>query len=123
MVGEFRIPRLKVEYQLDRAIFLRLVGEYDSGSQDALIDAGRTGLPLLIDGAPATAHTYSDFRGDFLFSYAPVPGTVFFLGYGAGYSDVRDTPRPFSFPRSLGLTGYARENDALFVKASYLIRM
>ncbi|HET9004760.1 MAG TPA: DUF5916 domain-containing protein [Gemmatimonadaceae bacterium] len=123
MVGEFRIPRLKVEYQLDRAIFLRLVGEYDSGSRDALIDAGRTGLPLLVDGAPVAAQTYSNFRGDFLFSYAPVPGTVFFLGYGAGYSDVRDTPRPFSFPRSLGLTGYARENDALFVKASYLIRL
>jgi hypothetical protein len=123
MVGEFRIPRLKVEYQLDRAIFLRLVGEYDSGSQDALIDAGRTGLPLIVDGALSPARTYSDFRGDFLFSYAPVPGTVFFLGYGAGYSDVRDTPRPFSFPRSLGLTGYARENDALFVKASYLIRL
>lgn len=123
MVGELRIPRLKVEYQLDRAIFLRLVGEYDSAVQDALIDAGRTGLPLLVNGAPSPARTDSRFRGDFLFSYAPVPGTVFFLGYGAAYDDIRDVPRPFTFPRSLGLTGYARENDALFVKASYLIRL
>jgi len=123
MVGEFTIPRLKIEYQFDRAILLRLVGEYDSASQDALIDAGRTGLPLLVNNALSPAATDSRFRGDCLFSYTPVPGTVFFVGYGAGYSDVRDQPRAFSFPRSLGLTGYARENDALFIKASYLIRM
>jgi hypothetical protein len=123
MVGEVKIPRLKMEYQLDRAILLRLVGEYDSASQDALIDAGRTGLALLVNDALSPASTDSRFRGDFLFSYTPVPGTVFFVGYGAGYTDVRDDPRQFTFPRSLGLTGYARDSDALFIKASYLIRM
>jgi hypothetical protein len=123
MVGEFRIPRLKVEYQLDRAIFFRLVGEYQSGVQDALIDAGRTGLPLIVDGALSPGFVDSRFRGDFLFSYAPMPGTVFFLGYGAGYADTRADPRPYSFPRSLGLRGYDRQDDALFIKASYLLRL
>ena len=30
IVGSRRIPRLKVEYQLSRAIFFRAVGEYDA---------------------------------------------------------------------------------------------
>ena len=123
VVGDFRIPRLKVEYQLRRAIFVRLVGEYDSGRQDALRDAGRTELPLLVNGAPSLARTDSRFRGDFLFSYQPVPGTVFFLGYGAAYADTRPAAELFGFPRSLGLAGYSRTDDALFVKASYLLRL
>ena len=123
MVGDFRIPRLKVEYQLQRAIFVRLVGEYDSGMQSALRDAGRTELPLLINGALSPARTDTRFRGDFLFSYQPVPGTVFFLGYGAAYADARPAAELFSFPRSLGLQGYNRTDDAIFVKGSYLLRL
>ena len=123
MLGESRIPRLKLEYQLNRAIFFRTVGEYISSYQDDLIDAGRTGLPLIVDGALSPAFVDSRFRGDLLFSYAPMPGTVLFVGYGAGYLDTRETPRPYSFPRSLGLTGYARQDDALFIKASYLLRL
>ena len=42
------IPRLKIEYQLSRPIFLRLVGEYTSERQDALRDDTRTEAPLLI---------------------------------------------------------------------------
>ncbi|HEX2779774.1 MAG TPA: DUF5916 domain-containing protein [Gemmatimonadaceae bacterium] len=122
-VGEFRIPRLKMEYQLDRALFLRLVGEYESGYTDALRDDGRTEAPLLVNNRLVPASLTSGFHGDFLFSYQPVPGTVFFLGYGSSYHDLRDTPRPYSFPRSLGLAGYTRTNDALFVKASYLLRL
>ena len=122
-VGEVRIPRVKLEYQLDRAIFLRLVGEYRSVAQDSLFDAGRTGLPLLVDGRPSPAQLDSRFRGDFLFSYAPMPGTVLFVGYGAGYADVSAAPRPYSFPRSLGLPDYTRQDDALFIKASYLWRL
>ncbi len=42
------IPRLKVEYQLSRAIFLRFVGEYDLSRQDDLRDDGRTELPIVV---------------------------------------------------------------------------
>ena len=42
------IPRLKIEYQLSRPIFLRLVGEYTSERQDDLRDHTRTEAPLLI---------------------------------------------------------------------------
>jgi hypothetical protein len=55
----------------------------------------------------------NSFRNDLLFSYQPVPGTVFFLGYGATQLDQD----PFSF-RAL-----QRTTDGFFVKLSYLFRL
>jgi hypothetical protein len=123
IVGNNRIPRLKLEYQIARPVFIRLVGEYDSFFRDALRDEGRTGLPLLVNGQPTTTRTSTSFRGDFLFSYQPNPGTVVFFGYGAGYADTRPLSQPFEFPGSFGFRGYNRTDDAFFVKASYLFRL
>ena len=123
IVGNNRIPRLKLEYQLARPVFVRLVGEYDSFYRDALRDEGRTGRPLLVDGRLTSASTSATFRGDFLFSYQPDPGTVVFLGYGAGYADTRQASQPFEFPSSFRFNGYNRTDDAFFVKASYLFRL
>jgi hypothetical protein len=79
----------------------------------------RTGLPLVLD-ATATARVgpsgdvkQNDFRSDFLFSYKPTPGTVFFLGYGASLAE----PDAFQFQ------GLKRSGDGFFVKLSYLFRM
>jgi len=47
-VDVWRSPRLKVEYQLSRPIFLRLVGEYTNERRDALRDDTRTNAPILI---------------------------------------------------------------------------
>ena len=52
-VGVGRIPRLKVEYQVSRPVFLRFIGEYTSQNQDALRDDSRTNLPIVIRD-PAT---------------------------------------------------------------------
>ncbi|MDB4881093.1 MAG: hypothetical protein JWL60_2539 [Gemmatimonadetes bacterium] len=123
IVGNTRIPRLKMEYQLARPVFVRLVGEYQSQYRDALRDEGRTGRPLLVNGRLTSPRTSTSFRGDFLFSYQPDPGTVVFVGYGAGYSDRRTLAEPFEFPRSLGFRGFDRTENALFVKASYLFRL
>ncbi len=123
IVGNNRIPRLKMEYQLARPLFVRLVGEYDSFYTDKLRDEGRTGLPLLVNGQTTAARQSSTFRGDFLFSYQPNPGTVLFLGYGAGYADTRLASQPFEFPSSFDFRGYNRIDDAFFVKASYLFRL
>ena len=122
-VADARIPRLKLEYQIARPLFVRLVGEYASSEQDALRDDGRTNKPLLVDGAPSPAFTEGTFRSDFLLSYRPMPGTVLFMGYGAGYADTRDTPRSFTVPRSLGLPGLSLTDNVFYVKASYLYRM
>lgn len=113
-----RIPRLKLEYQIARPLFVRLVGEYDAEDVDDLRDDSRTNGPLIIrndDGtfSRATAFSENVFRGDFLFSYQPLPGTVVFAGYGS----VMDEPRAFRF------ADLQRNNDGFFVKASYLFRL
>ena len=46
--GRRQIPRLKLEYQATRAIFARVIAEYDAQSQDDLRDDSRTERPILI---------------------------------------------------------------------------
>ena len=121
VVSVTHIPRLRLEYQLSRALFLRVVGEYRASKQDDFRDDGRTGDPILIldprDGVYkrglASKRETNGFRSDFLFSFQPTPGTVFFAGYGGSY---RDTGR-FKFG------DLNRTSDGFFLKASYLFRM
>jgi len=116
------IPRLKVEYQVSRPVFLRVVGEYTSERQDALRDYTRTEAPLLIfdpevgDFVRAVAFDHQSFRGDLLFSYQPNPGTVLFAGYGSTLRDPVDPKNPLR-------TGLRRSDDGFFLKMSYLFRM
>lgn len=121
-VSVARVPRVKVEYQLARPIFVRAIGQFVSQSIDSLRDEGGTGLPLLVSGRRSPASSTGRFRGEVLFSYQPTPGTVVFAGYGANYADTRADAESFAFPRSLALRGYRRGDDLLFVKASYLLR-
>ena len=106
------VPRLKLEYQLSRAIFVRYVGQYFAQDQVALRDP-RSGQPLLVNGSAATASVTNDFRNDVLFSYKPIPGTVLFVGYGASLTEAD----AFQF-RNL-----SRTDDGFFLKLSYLVRM
>jgi hypothetical protein len=118
-VASRRIPRLKVEYQLSRAIFFRVVGEYDARRQDALRDDGRTELPIVIRDpatgayAPAGPSARNRFRVDWLFSYQPTPGTVVFAGYGSTLTE----------PDGLRFRALRRDQDGFFLKVSYLFRM
>ncbi|HUL50653.1 MAG TPA: DUF5916 domain-containing protein [Gemmatimonadales bacterium] len=111
------IPRLKLEYQFSRAIFLRYVGQYDAETIAALIDP-HTGGPLYaFDTAtgrylPVAARNTNEFRNDFLFSYKPSPGTVCFLGYGASLDE----------PEAFGFHQMTRTSDGFFFKVSYLFR-
>ena len=118
VVGVTRIPRLKIEYQLSRSIFMRAVGQYASSVQDSLRDDSRTNDPLLIrnpDGtyARASAATSNIFRVDWLFSYQPVPGTVLFAGYGNTLTE----------PEPLRMSDLRRTDDGFFLKLSYLFRI
>jgi hypothetical protein len=106
------IPRLELDYQLNRSVFVRYVGQYVAQRQAALQDP-RTGQPLLVDSAARPATISNGFRSDFLLSYKPTPGTVFFLGYGASLAE----------PTAFGFGQLTRLSDGFFLKASYLFRM
>lgn len=117
-VGIRRVPRLKLEYQATRAIFLRYVGEVATNYQDALRDDSRTGLPIVFvrpDGTftLATGVRQRSVRNDWLFSYQPTPGTVLFAGYGNAYANPDD-------PREARLN---RTRDGFFLKLGYVFRL
>ncbi len=117
-VAERQIPRIKIEYQVSRPIFVRLVTEYDTQSQAALRSDHYGGVPILfynpVDGTytPASANYANRVHLQGLFSYQPMPGTVFFAGYGALLDE----------PTGLRFSNYSRLNDGFFVKLSYLFR-
>jgi hypothetical protein len=119
LVGRNFIPRVKFEYQITRAVFMRLVGEYDVSQQDDLRDETRTNYPLLIDGQLATAQRSRTLRGDYLFSYQPTPGTVMFLGYGSQADGLPDSDPAQRF----NWQPLRRTSDYFFAKVSYLFRM
>jgi hypothetical protein len=122
LVNVAHLPRVKLEYQLSRPIFLRLVGEYGHEKQDSLRDDTRTEAPILVfdpgtgEFARTRAFTRSSFRGDILFSYQPNPGTVAFFGYGSTLLDPLD-------PASPRASGLRRSEDSFFLKLSYLFHM
>jgi hypothetical protein len=108
-----RIPRLKVEYQIARPLFVRIVSQYTAGQREPLLDP-QTGRTLLVPSgsgfAPSTAQTSNLLRADFLISYRPSPGTVFFAGYGNSLTESD----PLAFQR------LRRTTDGFFVKMSWV---
>ncbi len=114
------LPRLKMEYQLSRAVFFRAVGQYAVEEVDVL----RTpeGLPYLRNDAPFRVRRgrrvvedeaqLNPLQLDLLFSYQPSPGTVIFLGYGREVYDRE----------SFRFSGLELRSDAFFLKFSYLFR-
>jgi len=108
------IPRVKLQYQFSRALFLRGIFEYGSQERDDLRDPV-TGAPLAQCEDICEVREGSvtnDFSIEALLSYEPTPGTVFFLGYTRQMEDVSR----FRF-REL-----RPQRDGLFLKASYRFR-
>jgi hypothetical protein len=104
------IPRLKLEYQMTRAIFFRLVGQYAARSRSSLID--REGNAILVNGVLDAGTKSNEFTTDWLFSYRPIPGTLAYLGYGSTMTE----PKEFRF------SNLERTRDGFFGKLSYLFR-
>ncbi len=116
-VNVTQIPRLTIEYQIARPLFLRLIGQYVQIVTGSLRDDSRTELPVYIDtgsglvrAGPQNDH---DVRLDALLSYRPTPGTVLFAGYGSTYTGEE----------SYKFNELQRNSDGFFVKLSYLFRM
>ncbi|HEX6587389.1 MAG TPA: hypothetical protein VF039_00090 [Longimicrobiales bacterium] len=118
-----QVPRLRVEYQVARPVFVRLVGQYVARHQDTLEDDGRTDDPILILNDEGVYDRALGFRSnglrlEGLFSYQPTPGTVIFAGYGTshGRAVVGLDPRA-------SYDDLDRLNDGFFLKVSYLFRL
>ena len=105
------IPRIKVEYQISRALFLRMVGQYDALTTAPLVD--RQDRAILIGGVKDQGTSSNEFRMDWLFSLRPGPGTLLYLGYGTTMHE----PRQFRFGE------LSRTADGFFGKVSYVFRM
>src|SRR5262249_3139564 len=104
------IPRLKVEYQPNRALFFRVIGEYRSERRATLLDA--SGDSLFVAGSSQPATDYNGLRLDLLASFEPTPGTVAFFGYGSSMQ----TDASFNWSR------LQRTSDGFFVKLAYQVR-
>ena len=104
------IPRIKAEYQMTRAIFFRLVGQYAARSRSSLVN--RSGVPLLVNGSLDTGSKSNELSMDWLASYRPIPGTLVYVGYGS----TMEEPDEFRFD------SLRRTRDGFFGKISYLFR-
>jgi hypothetical protein len=116
LVVRERIPRVRAEYQLARPLFVRFVGEYVAEERAAALDPRTGGAILERDGdvfRPIGAEADNGLRVDWLVSYRPTPGTVFFAGYGSSMQERE----------ALRFRGLARRDDGFFVKASYLLKL
>ena len=106
------IPRFKVEYQVARSVFFRMIAEYQSQRQAVLIDAV-DGVPLIVGGVFPAAQSMTGLRLDWLASYKPTPGTVAFFGYGSSLAIDRMNPLSNHLERM---------SDGFFLKIAYQIR-
>ena len=107
------LSRVRAQYQLSRALFVRAVGQYELEERETLLDPG-TGLPLLVGGDGVTHRRGGRFQGQLLVQYEPSPGTIFYVGFsrlmqgnGLSYRLGRMDP----------------VQEGLFVKLSYLFRL
>lgn len=104
------IPWLKLEYQMTRSIFFRVVGQYQSKRQGLLFDP-IDGNPLAIDGLIPGSSNSNGLRLDGLVSFKPTPFIIAYFGYGS--SLVTD--------RTLSLANLNRMSDGFFMKIAYQI--
>ncbi len=106
------IPRVRLQYQFDKALFVRAIGQYELADQAALVDPG-TGRPILIDGQAVPAASTGEFQGQLLVQYEPSPGTIFYVGFS----------RLMRGDRTFRLSALDPVDEGLFVKLSYLFRL
>lgn len=107
-----------VEYQLSRAMQVRVISQYSVNARDSLRDDTRTNLPIVVQNAAgayvaAGAYDHRALQTSFLFTYLPTPGTVVYLGYGTTGQN----------PDAAGRMQLGTVQRDFFLKLSYLWRM
>ena len=105
------IPRLRTQYQFSKALFARIILQYDLSEREARRDP-TTGLPLIIDDELSVDEERGRFLTQILVSYEPSPRTVFFIGWS----------RQMEGDRTFSLSQMDPINEGLLAKLSYLYR-
>jgi hypothetical protein len=105
------IPRLRTQYQFSKALFARVILQYDLSEREAQRDP-ETGRPLIIDDELSVDEQRGRFLTQFLLSYEPSPRTVFFIGWS----------RQMEGDRTFSLSEMDPINEGFFAKLSYLYR-
>jgi hypothetical protein len=106
------LSRLRLQYQFTKALRARTIGQYSLEERDALRDP-TTGDVLWYDDQPIGSVDRGTFQGQFLLSYEPSPGTIFY----AGYSRIMEGVSTYALGRMDPMA------DGFFVKISYRFRM
>ena len=104
-----QIFRTKWNYQFNRNLSVRLIGQYAS---------------LLPNPALTAFQTTKDFNGDFLIAYMVSPGTAFYFGYNGNLQNY-DRSLRFGPDGDIARTERGMINDSrqVFAKVSYQIRL
>ncbi len=105
------IPRLETQYMFSRWLYARTILQYNLQQRDELLDP-RSGRQLWVGGEAADGVSDGRFQAQFLISYEPSPGTIFFVGY------TRQEEGGLTF----SLSRLRPDSDRFFIKASYLTR-
>lgn len=105
------IPRLRARYQFSKALYARVILQYDLASRAPLEDP-RTGRTLVVESEMSTEVDRGRFLSQLLLSYEPSPRTVFFVGWS----------RQEEGARALALGEMDPIVEGLFAKLSYLYR-
>jgi hypothetical protein len=106
------LSRLRVQYQFNKALFVRGVVQYELTDRAQVLDRA-SGAPVLYAGYPLDAQSDGEFQGQFLLQYEPSPGTIFYIGY----------TRLMEGDRTYRLGRMDPTEEGLFLKLSYLFRM
>jgi hypothetical protein len=106
------LSRFRTQYQFNKALFVRVLVQYELENRDALRDP-TTEFPILISGTESSERDVGEFQGQFLLQYQPSPGTIFVIGYG----------RLMQGERTYRLTRMDPTQDGIFAKLSYLFRL
>jgi uncharacterized protein DUF5916 len=96
-----QVLRTKWNWQLNRALSVRVIAEYDALAANPLLTSSRTAARL---------------NADFLFSYLVHPGTALYVGWNSNLT------RPWYAAAGAPTDQFVNDTRQLFVKMSYLVR-
>ena len=106
-----QIPRVKVQYQFTRALFVRAIVQYNLQERAAL--RSPDGSVLRVGGELSEPVDDGELQYDFLISYEPSPGTIVY----AGWSRLMEGPNTYRYGQLTPVS------EGLFLKVSYLFRL